>query len=343
MPTVNRRFLLLLFVLFATGTGLLVCAHTIQSQRIPDALRRQADRATAEGSRDQTIRYLRQYLEFRPSDLDARIELADNLKARGTTGELSYLYDAILRTDPLRMGIRRDAVALALKTGRFTDAADHAEKLLEANPEDGLAWLQRADALATLHRMDEAIKAYESACRFAKDDPRAYRDYLFWTWTEGAKPSEALAVADRFTKAFPQLAEPFVTRAKMKMAENESAHPAIKSDLDRALAIADEVAGQSADAGLLFSLGVAERVRAEVLDHYGRPEEADTWLQRSIAALEQGGLHLQAAWSRTRWGLLLRQRGAQAEAEKLFHEAEARFKEAGCEFPLAELKRLLGR
>ena len=118
MPTINKRFLLVLLVSFAVGAGVLVGVHAIQERRIPDALRRQVERASNVGNRDHAIRYLRQYLEFRPNDLDARIELADNLKARGSSGELSYLYDAILRTDPNRVAVRREAVALALKSAR---------------------------------------------------------------------------------------------------------------------------------------------------------------------------------------------------------------------------------
>ncbi|MFO0936286.1 MAG: tetratricopeptide repeat protein [Gemmataceae bacterium] len=237
MPTINTRFLLVLLAVFAVSAGVIFGVHTIQERRIPASLRGHIDRATAEGKRDVAIRYLRQYLEFRPRDLDAKVELAENLNARGSKGELTYLYDAILRVDPKRVDVRRDAVALALQSGRYTDALDHAEKVIEANPEDGLAWIQKADALAALHRNEDATKAYETACRFAKDDPRAFRDYLFWLWTEGTKPADAYAVAERFINAFPKLPEPLVSRARMRMAENELPNPEIKADLDRALSL----------------------------------------------------------------------------------------------------------
>jgi tetratricopeptide (TPR) repeat protein len=111
-------------------------------------------------------------------------------------------------------------------------------------------------------------------------------------------------------------------------------------DLDRALTLAEDVARRSAEAGLPFSLGVAERVRGQVLSRYGRGVESDDRLHASIDALEKGGLLLQAAWSRLHWGVLLRQRHAESDAERLFQEAEAQFTRAGCEYALGELKRL---
>ena len=114
MPTINKRFLVLLLLVTAVCTGLLFGVHAIQASRIPSALLRQAKRAVAEDQTDAAIRYFRQYLEFRPDDLDARVELAERLKSRGSNSELPFLYDAILRADSTRHTVRRDAVAMAL-------------------------------------------------------------------------------------------------------------------------------------------------------------------------------------------------------------------------------------
>jgi tetratricopeptide (TPR) repeat protein len=237
MPTINKRFLLILLATFAGLTGVLVAAHEIQARRIPDALRRQADRAVAEGNGDNAIRYLRQFLEFRPDDVDARVELADRLHARGSKRELSFLYDTILRADPTRTATRKLAVSHALATARYTDAAEHAEKLIEADPADGTAWRQLADARAALHRTDDAAAAYERAIALTPDDPSAFREFVEWRWAEGTNPAAAKALADRFANAFPNRAEPYVLRARMAMAESEAARPEIKADLDRALAL----------------------------------------------------------------------------------------------------------
>ena len=46
--------------------GVLFGVHALQFRRIPDALKRQADRAAEAGKLDVAVRYLRQYLEFKP-------------------------------------------------------------------------------------------------------------------------------------------------------------------------------------------------------------------------------------------------------------------------------------
>lgn len=242
MPTINKRFLAILVLVCVVVSGLLFGIHAIQASRIPGALLRQAERAAANGQTDTAIRYLRHYLEFRPDDLDARVELADRLKSRGSTSELPFLYDAILRADAQRHTVRRDAVATALKLGRYTDAAEHAEKLIELDPADAAAWLQLAEARAALHRTDEAVAAYEKAITLSPNDPKPFRDYHYWLWTEGTKPALALAIADRFVAAFPNHSEPYVARARMKMAEGESAQAEVRADLEKALALAPDQA-----------------------------------------------------------------------------------------------------
>src|SRR5262245_4042847 len=132
MPTINKRFLLVLVLVASALTGALVGAHTIQADRIPDALRQQADRAAEQGKPDAAVHYLRQYLEFRPDDVDARERLATLLKERDSAdpSDLLLLYDKILRADPGRQAVRRDALALSLRIGRYNDAETHAEALL---------------------------------------------------------------------------------------------------------------------------------------------------------------------------------------------------------------------
>jgi tetratricopeptide (TPR) repeat protein len=111
-------------------------------------------------------------------------------------------------------------------------------------------------------------------------------------------------------------------------------------DLDRAIELGEELAGRSATSDLLFSQGIAERVWGEVLAQYGRHDEADAHLRASIAALERGGLILQAAWSRMRWAVRLRARGDEPAAQGLFDEAEVQFTRASCAYALGEVNRL---
>ena len=70
MPTINKRFLLKLVLVVLGLAGTLAGAHALQARRIPDALRRQADRAADAGKTDAAVHYLRQYLEAKTSPKD---------------------------------------------------------------------------------------------------------------------------------------------------------------------------------------------------------------------------------------------------------------------------------
>jgi serine/threonine protein kinase/tetratricopeptide (TPR) repeat protein len=111
-------------------------------------------------------------------------------------------------------------------------------------------------------------------------------------------------------------------------------------ELDLALHLAEAVVDQSRGACRLFSLGIAERVLGDVLAQYARFSEADGHMRKSIAALEEGGLVLQADWSRAHWAMQLQRRGSEEDARHLFHEAQERLERVGCTFPLSELRRL---
>src|SRR5471032_2836144 len=110
LPTIDKRFLVKMILALGLLVGSLAGAHALQARRIPDALKRQADRATEAGKKDAAISYLRQYLEFRPDDVDAQEQLASLLKSRvdtrGYASDLLLLYEKILRSDPDRHAIR---------------------------------------------------------------------------------------------------------------------------------------------------------------------------------------------------------------------------------------------
>ena len=70
MPTINKRFLLKLVLVVVAFTGTLFGVHAVQADRIPAALRRQAERSVENGKtviRQNGKRYLEsETLEFRP-------------------------------------------------------------------------------------------------------------------------------------------------------------------------------------------------------------------------------------------------------------------------------------
>jgi predicted Zn-dependent protease len=247
MPTINKPFLLKLLLVLAVGTAGLFAVHAVQAARIPAALRRMADRAADADKPDAAVHYLRQYLEFRPDDTDARERLAELLRERGGGGRsaLRGLYDEILRADPGRHAVRREAAALALGMGRYSDAEGHLDVLLKEFPTDALLWQQRAAAQAGLRRFDAARASYETAVGHAPADALAYQRLAQFVWKDMDRPQDVRPILDRMAAALPASPEPLVTRAKFLALTADPAAPVpppakdpVLADLDRAIALA---------------------------------------------------------------------------------------------------------
>lgn len=217
MPTINKRFLFQLLLVVALVTGTIVGIHTIQAARIPDALKRQADRAVVAEKTDTAIRYLRQYLEFRPNDADIQEQLATLLRARSGDSartELVFLYDKILRTDPSRQTVRREAIITCLQLKRYSDAAAHAEALLKDLPNDADVWRYLGRAQVGLRSFDAAKNSFERAIECDPNTPIGYQQLAEFHWLDRNQLTEARAIYDRMIAALPESAEAYFARAK---------------------------------------------------------------------------------------------------------------------------------
>ncbi|HET6575607.1 MAG TPA: tetratricopeptide repeat protein [Fimbriiglobus sp.] len=240
MPTINKRFLLALVAVTLALAGGLFAAHLVQARRIPDALKGQADRAAEAGKADRAAHYLRQFLEFRPDDPDAQEQLAAILKQRaearrkegrrGDLSELLLLYDKVLRTDPGREAVRRDALDLCLQMRRYTDAETHAQELLKAHPADAGLWQQLAAAQAGLQQTDAARTSYETAVKHAPADPLAYQRLAQYLWRDLKRPKEAAVVVDRLVAALPNEPEAYLTRARLHLYTRPDTTSVLASD-----------------------------------------------------------------------------------------------------------------
>jgi tetratricopeptide (TPR) repeat protein len=259
MPTINKPFLLKLLLAVLVFAGVLVGIHTIQADRIPEALKRQADRAMESGKVDVAVHYLRQYLEFSPDDIDIQIQLVDLLRKRNPTArgqaEVIFLYDRILRLDPDRNAVRRDALAICLKLGRYSDAVTHAEVLLKAFPNEGALWHQLGAAQAGLNLLPDAKSSYETAISFDPTDILGYQRLTQLLWRNMNDPDGAREILNRLVKAVPQNPEANLLRARFEtflLDESGSRRCDLKqaaADLYRAL----ELDPENADATLLLA------------------------------------------------------------------------------------------
>lgn len=261
MPTVNKKFLLKLVLVVLALAGSLAAAHAFQARRIPDALRRQADRSADAGKTDAAVHYLRQYLEFSPEDVEAHVRLAELLRGRAATGrghgELVFLYDKILRLDPDRDATRKEALEYCLKVGRYSDAAAHAQALVARFPDDGAIALQLGTAHVGLNQTAEARRAFETAVARAPGEMLAYQRLAQLLWKNQNDPTAARAALTRMVAAMPQHAPAYLVRARFEafLAEDEARanrvgdlDPALK-DLRRVL----ELDPENAEASLLLA------------------------------------------------------------------------------------------
>ena len=244
LPTINKRFLLKMLLALGLLVGTLAGVHAFQSRRIPDALRRQSARAADAGKKDAAIGYLRQYLEFRPADIEAQVELTELVKSRPNSNghDLLLLYELILRTDPNRDAIRRDALQLALALGRNTDAETHAECLLKEFPGDPSLWRSLASAQIALHQpADKVQKSLEEAMRLEPAQATAYHQLATYLLRDMHRPADAKLVLDRLVAALPGDPQSYISRAVFAtMIEESNILPSDSAivDLRKALELA---------------------------------------------------------------------------------------------------------
>jgi tetratricopeptide (TPR) repeat protein len=261
LPTINKRFLFkVVVVVVALGAGLFG-VNLLQARRLPDALKEQAELAVAAAKEDPTkadaaIGALRQYLEFRPDDLDAKEHLVGFLRARHKSGEptsLLRMYDEILRGDPTRTAVRREAVKLSLKAYRYTDAETHARALLKQVPDDQEGWLDLAYAQRGLQKHPDARESYEAAIKIDPKKAVPYQEYAEFLVNEAKDKDAAKAVLNRMVASLPTDAGALTARGRFLAAVGDEA--AAVADARAVLAVAP----QNADAMLLLGEQLQKR------------------------------------------------------------------------------------
>jgi len=238
MPTINKRFLLRLILVVVAFIGTLFGVHAVQADRIPVALRKQAERAAEAGKVDVAIHYLRQYLEFLPDDVEVQVELVELLRKRDTSdrrqSELVFLYDRILRLEPERHEIRREALAACLKIGRYSDAITHAEALLKVFPNEPALWQQIGAAQAGLNQLPEARKSYERAVSLEPGEILGYQRLAQLVWRNLKDAPGARDVLDRMVKNLPQNPDSHLIRGRFEAFTSEDTEDGFRGDAAKA-------------------------------------------------------------------------------------------------------------
>jgi tetratricopeptide (TPR) repeat protein len=293
MPTINKRFLLKLVIAVAVFAGVLVGVHTVQARRIPDALLKQADLKLDEGKLDQAISYLRKYLDFMPEDVEAHEKLAGLLERRPSSRqlELVFEYDKVLQLDPDRVPVRRKALALCLKIGRYSDAVTHAEALLAADPNEPALWQQLGAAQAGMNQLAKARDSYTKAIELAPGELLGYQRLAQLVWRNMNDAPGAKAVLDRMVAALPQEADAYLIRARFEtyLAEEQGRHGTVEralKDLHRVLELDPENAEASRRLAEILQRGRDVAAAHAILRDAVATYPKDLELLRSLAWME---------------------------------------------------------
>jgi tetratricopeptide (TPR) repeat protein len=115
---------------------------------------------------------------------------------------------------------------------------------------------------------------------------------------------------------------------------------------DEALERARVVSGAARETGQILAQGVAERVWGKALvqlsdGNRARAEEADAHFARSLEVFESGGLKLEMAHTRLRWGEALLARDRPDAADEQLRSALAQFSFSDCDVACEQVRRLL--
>ena len=262
--TVNFKllaFLLLGLLLFAGGVHL---THRLQEKRNASALLEQAQRAEAEGQKEQAVKHLRAYLGFVPNDTDALARYGRLLNQQAATPsartQALLILEQVLRRDPHRPAVRRELIDLAMhpQVRRHADAREHLAILLREQLSGELHHLhgrcleaggefepaaaayqkavaqdaQRIDsyiALADIYRrrLAKPKQADETMAQLVTANPEAFRAYLARGYyrKQYGQLDEAAADLARAAELAPDDADVILGTANIAL---------IKNDLDQA-------------------------------------------------------------------------------------------------------------
>jgi tetratricopeptide (TPR) repeat protein len=157
---VNRKaVLILLGALVVLGVGSYL-AHAFQVSRSADGLVVLAADLEQQGQTRAAADCLRYYLGLYPRDAEARARfgllLTRAAQTRRERQQALQVLEHALRDDGRRADLRREAAKLATSLGRYTDARDHLQVLLNPSPND-------AGLLTLLGRCQVGLGGYETA------------------------------------------------------------------------------------------------------------------------------------------------------------------------------------
>src|SRR5438552_9612937 len=224
MRRINWKFagiLSLVLVAVAGGWHLL---HIAQTGRAAAGVLELARKCRDDGQTDNAVRYIAQYLEFRPTDVAAMRDLAGLQVEKAKTApretlrkqyaRLLDLYEKILRLDPADADTRLKAADYAILLYQFADALGHLDFLLRERPADADLLTRCGYCQQMVGKLEAAADYYQRAIRADPKKVSAYVYYAGLLQNPLKRTEEARVVLDQAVAAAPQSAEAYSGRAQ---------------------------------------------------------------------------------------------------------------------------------
>jgi tetratricopeptide (TPR) repeat protein len=224
MRRINWKFAGILALVLAVIAGGGHLLHIAQTGRAAAGVLDLARTCRDKGQTDDAVRYIAQYLEFRPADVAAMRDLAGLHVEKAKTApretlrkqyaRLLDLCEKILRLDPADADTRLKAADYAILLYQFADALGHLDILLRDRPAD-------ADLLTRCGYCQQMVGKIEPATdyyrRAIKADPKKVSAFVYYAGllqTPLKRIDEARTVLDQAVANAPQSAEAYAGRAQ---------------------------------------------------------------------------------------------------------------------------------
>jgi tetratricopeptide (TPR) repeat protein len=220
--TLNVRFALTLAAAaLLLGCGLYVF-HGVQQRRMLDAIRREAQKAEAEGRHEQAARCLARYLRYRPDDRDAlalyAVVLDESARSPDERRRALQVLDRVLAQRPLRHDLRKRFVRRAMEEGQFSAARRHLELLLQAARDDGAVEHQLGQCYAADKNFAVAAEWFTKAVQHAPGQVNSYVQLAALLQDHLGQSEQVPAVLDALVAANPKSFQAYLARARYRQA-----------------------------------------------------------------------------------------------------------------------------
>ena len=262
-------FSLLLIVLIAIGIGILLNREVfapIVQEALYDLVQQLEDRAATLSVPEPT------------PTRDPRNQLveADNYWRQGALANASELYKEIAPALPNSVEIYRRIALGLINSSRYAEAADYAEKAINADPFDPEAWAIQAWALDWDRRAKQGLASALYALELDPDNSRA-QAYLAEIYLSLGQAERGQALAESLLADDPNSAEAYRARGLIRQ-EHEYDYAGARQDFQAAYAMAGNMNLFAVDIAILESnlrnYAIALDYLSDVLEANPRNEQA---------------------------------------------------------------------